>query len=36
MGYALINQLESELSLEDDLQRRYKGEQADQVVRGGH
>jgi hypothetical protein len=35
MGYALINQLESEFSLEDDLQTRYKGEQVD-LVRRGH
>jgi len=34
MGYALINQLESEFSLEDDLQTRYKGEGVDYVRRG--
>jgi 2-methylisocitrate lyase-like PEP mutase family enzyme len=32
MGYALINQLERDFSLEEDLQRRYKGE-VDLVVR---
>jgi 2-methylisocitrate lyase-like PEP mutase family enzyme len=36
MGYALINQLENEFSLEEDLQQRYKGGRADLVVRGGH
>lgn len=36
MGYALINQLENEFSLEEDLRARYKGEPADLVVRGGH
>jgi hypothetical protein len=34
MGYALINQLENEFSLEEDIQRRYKGDTADFVVRG--
>ena len=36
MGYALINQLENEFSLEEDLQARYKEGRADLVVRGGH
>jgi len=36
MGYALINQLEKEFSLEDDLEHRYKGEGVDYVRRGGH
>ena len=36
MGYALINQLENEFSLEEDLQARYKDGTADFVVRGGH
>lgn len=36
MGYALINQLENEFSLEEDLAARYKGGQTDLVVRGGH
>jgi 2-methylisocitrate lyase-like PEP mutase family enzyme len=36
MGYAFINQLETEFSLEKDLQQRYRGERADYVVRGGH
>ena len=36
MGYALINQLENELSLEEDLKRRYQDGRADLVVRGGH
>lgn len=36
MGYALINQLENEFSLEEDLEQRYKGGPADLVVRGGH
>ncbi len=35
MGYARINQLEKEFSLEDDLEKRYKGN-VDLVVRGGH
>jgi len=35
MGYSLINQLEKDFSLEEDLQRRYKGE-VDFVVRSGH
>jgi len=34
MGYALINQRESEFSLEDDIQQRYKGEGVDYVRRG--
>ena len=33
MGYSLINQLENEFSLEEDLQKRYKGQEADLVVR---
>jgi 2-methylisocitrate lyase-like PEP mutase family enzyme len=36
MGYAFINQLENEFSLEEDLQQRYRGEHADYVVRGRH
>ena len=35
MGYALINQLENELSLEEDLKRRYQDGRADLIVRGG-
>jgi 2-methylisocitrate lyase-like PEP mutase family enzyme len=33
MGYALINQLEREFSLEEDLERRYGGGEVDLVVR---
>jgi len=36
MGYALINQLEGEFSLEEDLAQRYKGGQVDLVVRAKH
>lgn len=36
MGYAFINELENEFSLEEDLRERYKGDRADYVVRGGH
>jgi 2-methylisocitrate lyase-like PEP mutase family enzyme len=36
MGYALINQLENEFSLDEDLQQRYGTDRADLVVRGGH
>jgi 2-methylisocitrate lyase-like PEP mutase family enzyme len=36
MGYALINQLENEFSLEEDLQQRYRDGRVDLVVRGGH
>jgi 2-methylisocitrate lyase-like PEP mutase family enzyme len=36
MGYALINQLEHDFSLEEDIQQRYKGEGVDYVRRGGH
>ena len=36
MGYALINQLENDFSLDEDLEQRYKGGRADYVVRGGH
>jgi 2-methylisocitrate lyase-like PEP mutase family enzyme len=36
MGYALINELEREFSLEEDLERRYKGEDIDLVRRSGH
>jgi hypothetical protein len=35
MGYALINQLEAEFSLEEDIEQRYKGEGVD-LVRRGH
>jgi 2-methylisocitrate lyase-like PEP mutase family enzyme len=35
MGYALINQLEKDFSLEEDLEKRYKGD-VDLVVRAGH
>src|SRR5688572_12162471 len=36
MGYALINRLEADFSLEEDIQQRYKGEGVDYVRRGGH
>jgi 2-methylisocitrate lyase-like PEP mutase family enzyme len=36
MGYALINRLEREFTLEEDLERRYGAEEVDFVRRGGH
>jgi len=36
MGYALINRLETEFSLPEDIEQRYKGESVDYVRRGGH
>lgn len=36
MGYATINRLESEFMLEEEKNRRYKGGQADYVVRKAH